>query len=115
MTEHKLIKVKIIELDRYGLLDNSIDSIVADLNNMKEYYTNQGYQELEIITNSYGYDGAFQIYLYGKRLETDEELLYRLENEKRKANNKKKADDKKQAEEMKLYKKLHKKYGKISI
>ena len=113
MTEHKLIKVKIIELDRYGLLDGSIDSIVADLNNIKECYTDQGFQELEIKTNSYGYDGAFEIYLYGKRLETDREMTNRLKKEEKEMLAYKKADDKKQAEELKLYKKLHKKYGKI--
>lgn len=114
MTEHKLIKVKIADIDEHLLLDSSIDNAIMHLESIQKLYMGQGFKELELETHSYGYDGAFEIYLYGKRLETDEELLYRLENEKRKANNKKKADDKKQAEEMKLYKKLHKKYGTIS-
>lgn len=114
MSDRKLIKVKIITIDRYELFDGSIDSIIADLNNIKECYTDDGYQELELETHSYGYDGAFQIYLCGKRLETDREVSDRLKKEEKEMLAHKKADDKKQAEELKLYKKLQKKYGKLS-
>lgn len=114
MTDHKLIKVKITEIDEHSLLDCSIDDAIMHLETIQKLYMSQGFRELELETHSYGYDGAFEIYLYGKRLETDRELSDRLKKEEKEAAMKKKADDKKQAEELKLYKKLQKKYGKTA-
>ena len=113
MSDRKLIKVKIADIDEHLLLDSSIDNAIMHLESIQKLYMGQGFKELELETNSYGYDGAFEIYLYGKRLETDREMTDRLKKEEKESLIKKKADDKKQAEEMKLYKKLHKKYGKI--
>lgn len=113
MSDRKLIKVKITDIDEHLLLDSSIDNAIMHLESIQKLYMGQGFKELELETHSYGYDGAFEIYLYGKRLETDREMTDRLKKEEKEALIKKKTDDKKQAEEMKLYKKLHKKYGKI--
>ncbi len=109
MSDRKLIKVKITDIDLYSSIDNAI----MYLESIQKLYMGQGFKELELETHSYGYDGAFEIYLYGKRLETDREMTDRLKKEEKEALIKKKVDDKKQVEEMKLYKKLHKKYGKI--
>ena len=109
MTDKKLINVKITEINERILLDCSIDNAIMQLENIKTYYTSKGFQELEL----YGYDGAYQIYLYGKRLETDKEFKDRLKKEQHEAELRKEAEDKKQTEELKLYKKLQKKYGKL--
>lgn len=113
MSDRKLIKVKITDIDKHNLLNSSIDNAIMHLERIQKLYMGQGFKELELETHSYGYDGAFEIYLYGKRLETDREMTDRLKKEEKEALIKKKVDDKKQVEEMKLYKKLHKKYGKI--
>ena len=113
MADRKLIKVKIADIDEHLLLDSSIDNAIMHLETIQKLYMNQGFRELELETYAYGHDGAFEIYLYGKRLETDREVSDRLKKEEKEALAKKKADDKKQAEELKLYKKLQKKYGKI--
>lgn len=113
MNERKLIKVKITDIDEHNLLDCSIDDAIMHLESIQRLYMGQGFKELELKTHSYGYDGAFEIYLYGKRYETDREVSDRLKKEEKEALAKKKAEDKKQAEELKLYKKLQKKYGKL--
>ena len=114
MADRKLIKVKITDIDEHNLLDCGIDDAIMHLETIQKLYMDQGFRELELETHSYGYDGAFQIYLCGKRLETDREMTDRLKKEEKETLARKKADDKKQAEELKLYKKLHKKYGIIS-
>lgn len=113
MNERKLIKVKITDIDEHNLLDCSIDDAIMHLESIQRLYMGQGFKELELKTHSYGYDGAFEIYLYGKRLETDREVSDRLKKEEKEALAKKKAEDKKQAEELKLYKKLKKKFGDV--
>lgn len=114
LKERKLIKVKITEIDEHLLLDSSIDGAIEQLNFIKQLYTEKGFQELELETHSYGYDGAFEIYLYGKRLETEHEMTDRLKKEEKEILMKQKAESKKRDEELKLYKKLQKKYGKTA-
>lgn len=111
MTEHKFIKVKITEIDEHLLLDCSIDDAIMYLERIQKHYMNQGFKELELKTYSYGYDGAYKIYLYGKRLETEQEFNARLKDEEKARIAQQKLDAKKNAEELKLYKKLKKKFG----
>lgn len=113
MTDKKLIKVKIAEIDEHRLLDSSIDDVIMHLERIQKHYMNQGFKELELKTHSYGYDGAYEIYLYGNRLETDKELATRLKDEERTRIAKEKLDAKKNVEELKLYKKLKKKFGDV--
>ena len=67
MNERKLIKVKITDIDEHNLLDCSIDDAIMHLESIQRLYMGQGFKELELKTHSYGYDGAFEIYLYPKK------------------------------------------------
>ena len=86
MTDKKLINVKITEIDEHGLFCGSIDDAIKYLEKIKEIYIGSGFQDLILEINSYGYDSGYEIFLYGKRLETDKEFKDRLKKNNTKQN-----------------------------
>lgn len=114
MSEPKLIRIVAETISPYDVFYGSFDSAIEYLVNCQEILISKGFQNLTIEAESYGHDGGVDINVYGDRFETSRELADRLKKEEKEREWKQKADAKKDAEDLKLYKKLQKKFGKLS-
>lgn len=115
--EKKEVTINLEQLD----LEYDLDKTIKHLLNLKKEYKKTGYFRFFIEKDTeYGYheESYTHHYLYGVRLETDEEFYKRTEQHKKASIAAKKAavtkEEKRKARELKIYKKLHKKYkGKV--
>lgn len=71
----------------------------------------EGYKNVRIHAEPYGYDGGAEYFLRGARLETDLEYARRIEREDREAEAKRKRRETIEAKERAEFARLQKKYG----
>lgn len=101
----KAIKKEMLE--EWGLGEMSLDEVLESLKKTRKEYTEKGYFDLRFQDgSSYDYSSS---YLYGSRIETDEEYEKRMAAEqKREANKAKRAADQRE-KDLARYEKLKKK------
>ena len=112
--KRKLVRdvIKCVE-DIYDGID--LRSFVEDAYNYANN-TGQKYDTIFLEKEHYGYDGGYELYLVGSRLENDKEYAHRSENilkaYKKKLEKRKTDTYKKEQVELKEYERLRKKYEK---
>ena len=84
MPRNSLTKQEIkIKLESKSLwdLENPIDDVIEFFQKIRTQYSEYNYEKI-IIDVPYAYDGDTSFYIYGVRMETDEEEQRREQNEK---------------------------------
>lgn len=110
ISEH-IAYVKMVELS------GTSDQIIENLKQIENEMRSRGYKAVEFKTDYIGYDGGFEMSIFGIRDETEEETRSRVKKNKkaRDQHMKKKAEDvlKKEQKERKELARLQKKYGNL--
>lgn len=103
------IRERIQELSAYDLIDGcSIESIIEDLKKIQDEHSS--YDSLYIDVESYGYDGAYELVLYGKRIESDSEYERRVAEIKKQREKQKALKEAKKEKEYQEYIRLKEKF-----
>jgi hypothetical protein len=115
MKKQKIIKeYKICNMGNLYDMEGQLDDIIKKLQDKKEYYENQGYFELELEHEveclPYDSNEYYELFIHGKRYETESERKKRLSDAKRQREKKKLNEKKKEENERKLYEQLKEKY-----
>lgn len=111
MSERKTITTCIKDVSLHEILDGmSPADIIDKMTTIANAYSGRF---IFFRLQGYGYDGAFDLQLYEKRLETDKEYQKRLDAEAAITNKTRAAKLKKEEKERKEYERLKKKFEKV--
>lgn len=114
MSERKIIEVVILQsmIDQYHFFhDKTFDDVILDLETLKDKFIGR---DVRFRVESYGHEGAVEIGLVERRLETDEEYESRVRQETLEAEKRTLKQKKIDAAERTEYARLKKKFEKKS-
>ncbi len=105
----RMVEVKLIG-DVAHNLQGSVDHVVNQLLDLKEFYGDRGYENLRIVPDHFGHDGAYDAVLYGDRPETDKERQRRIHKKKKQIADRRKKTLANELKERREYERLREKY-----
>lgn len=109
----KTVTNKLACIDPDTITSGLLLDIVTRLKNLSDSYTKDGYTNV-VLDPDVGYEGEIQdIYLYGDRIETDEEYAERLAHNRAVEANQQAEKEKQRQVELQLYHKLKAKFEPI--
>jgi len=89
----------------FDMEDEPLDNLIARLKVVAAKSP-----KASVVLQYYGYDGAFDVEIHGRRLETDQEMMARIAIEERALADWKKKTDKQIEKDRKEYERLRKKF-----